>query len=135
MAKKKLNKEQILEISKEIAITKTDGLASMREIANKLNVSVGTIYNYYNNQESLWCDVFNEMWESTETSINDILIKDINNVEKIRRMIIVISRDIRKRNGFGFRLFDQLGSNKQFNEIYLFDVNDFLINSLNPYKL
>ncbi|MGD1821658.1 MAG: TetR/AcrR family transcriptional regulator [Pleomorphochaeta sp.] len=126
MANKKLNKQQIIEVAKDISIKKTTTLASMREIAKVLNVSVGTLYNYYDNQESLWCDVFNEMWEGTEESINNILKQNLDHNEKIKKMIIVITSDIKKRNGYGYKLFNLLGKNKQFSEIKLFNVRSFL---------
>ncbi|MCY1150908.1 MAG: TetR/AcrR family transcriptional regulator [Sphaerochaetaceae bacterium] len=126
MATKKLNRQQIIEITKDISIHKTNSLASMREIASKLNVSVGTLYNYYDNQESLWCDVFNKMWESTEKSIKNILNQEIPNADKMEKMIKLISSDIKKRNGYGYKLFNKIGNNLAYKQIKLFDVRKFL---------
>lgn len=126
MANKKLTKDQILEVAKTISINKSHELASMREISKFLNVSVGTIYNYYSNQESLWCEVFNKMWESSENSIKEILNLEIDRIEKIKKLIIIISNDIRSRNGYGYRLFIKLGTNENIDNFNLFNVRQLL---------
>ena len=98
----------------------------MRDISKTLKVSVGTLYNYYDNQENLWCDVFNKMWKETEISLNEILLLDISKVEKLKQIIIKISNDIRKRNGYGYKLFDKLGRNEINSEILIYNVREML---------
>lgn len=126
MAKKKISKEIILEKAKAIAINKVDGLASMREISNSLNVSPGTLYNYFDSQETLWCAIFNKMWSETKDSLNEILKKDISNDEKILKMLIIVSSDIESRNGYGYRLFQSFKTSPSSDFTELIDVRKLL---------
>ncbi len=60
------SKEAILNVSRELIITQGWAAVNIRNVAAACNVSVGSIYNYFNSKsdliaatvESVWCDIF-----------------------------------------------------------------------------
>ncbi len=66
------SKEAILNISREIILTKGISAISIRAVANACNVSIGSIYNYFDSKsellsatiESVWCEIFHSSRDS-----------------------------------------------------------------------
>lgn len=75
-------KRKILMAAVELSEQKKDANLEMREIAQKADVSVGSIYNYYDNKIELYKDIFLLKWYFFDLKINSkIKIEDTNYVK------------------------------------------------------
>lgn len=83
--------ELVLSASKKIAAEKGIKAISIRSVAEKANVSVGSVYNYYKNKESLinetiadiWCDIFHNAQGCRELdSFHDCVIWLISKIDQ-----------------------------------------------------
>ena len=83
--------ELLLNASKKIAAEKGIKAINIRSVAEKANVSVGSVYNYFKNKEALisetiadiWCDIFHNAEGCKELdSFHDCLIWLISMIDK-----------------------------------------------------
>ena len=59
---------------------------SMRELASRCNIGIGTVYNYFKNKMAIVGELFNDKWKYTIESIKEIRYKDISFEEKLRQI-------------------------------------------------
>lgn len=57
---------------------------SMRELALRCNIGLGTVYNYFKNKMAIVEELFNDKWKYTIEGIKEIKYQDINFEEKLR---------------------------------------------------
>ncbi|MBN2657096.1 MAG: TetR/AcrR family transcriptional regulator [Spirochaetales bacterium] len=65
-------------------------------IAEKLDVSVGSLYKYFNTKENIFLTVINRSVEVLEKTLNDVMGSEsgfFNKIERILRIIQIHSRD------------------------------------------
>ena len=73
----------------------------MKMIAQKCNIAVGTLYNYYPNKKQLFIHVLEESWSTTSHSLDEIYEMPLLPEEKLSRSIEVLYDDIHGRKGMG----------------------------------
>jgi len=57
---------------------------SMRELASRCNIGIGTVYNYFKNKMAIVGELFNDKWKYTIEGIKEIQYKEISFEEKLR---------------------------------------------------
>ncbi|WP_300381560.1 TetR/AcrR family transcriptional regulator [Clostridium sp.] len=57
---------------------------SMRELASRSDIGIGTVYNYFTNKMAIVGELFSSKWEFTIEVIKDIRYEDISFEKKIR---------------------------------------------------
>ncbi len=101
MRKKIITKEMLQTYALEII--KSEGLeaCSMRNLAKKAKIAVGTLYNYYDSHQKLLTDVFNSSWEKTIKRLNDSYNIRKTPEENITVYYKILLEEIRDRKGLG----------------------------------
>lgn len=84
------SREEILEVSKKMILENGISSINIREVAKRCNVSVGSIYNYYNSKtdiiletiKSVWMEIFAKL-EATEefSSFTEVIIWMFNTIK------------------------------------------------------
>lgn len=74
---------------------------SMKLIAKKAGIAVGTLYNYYNNKEELFLAVFKKSWQKTFFQLNQILTNNSSQTELLYQLSLTLYDEIRQRKGIG----------------------------------
>ncbi len=64
-------KEYIYKTAKETIFNKDNPTFSMRTIAKKCDVGIGTVYKYYGNKSDILLDIIKEFWLSYVTEIKE----------------------------------------------------------------
>ncbi len=80
-----------------------DGV-DMKMIAEKCNIAVGTLYNYYPNKNELFLNILKVSWEDTFLKLNKINMLNMPSKQKMRKFIEVIYNTIEKRRGIGWEV-------------------------------
>lgn len=57
---------------------------SMRELANRCGIALGTVYNYFENKMSLVREIFNDTWSEIIENLKLVKHKEISFEEKIK---------------------------------------------------
>lgn len=78
----------------------------MRMISTKSGVSVGTLYNYYENKKQLYISILKESWQDTFNKLDIINKYVISSEEKLTKFISTLYEDIEARNGLGKALIN-----------------------------
>lgn len=112
MRKKVVTKDSIIEIAAQIIEEKGLEQCNMREIAARLGIAVGTLYNYYKSRDLILNDLFHQSWNKTFQSLKQIQLEEVSFEEKIKKLIFKITDDINKRGGLGLELMRM--ENKEF---------------------
>ncbi|MGL5152947.1 MAG: TetR/AcrR family transcriptional regulator [Clostridium sp.] len=94
-------KENIFKAALELFSDNGYEFVEMKEIAKKAGVSIGTLYNYYENKKEIFIEVLNESWEETFIKISKIMDNENNDDDKKREIIRTLYYDITNRKGFG----------------------------------
>lgn len=85
--KKRETKAKILKTARDIFVEKGYENASIEDIANEVDISRATFFNYYPNKESLLVGIANEQKEKFEEYFEEIDRSDMGPLEKIIRVI------------------------------------------------
>lgn len=99
---KKLNvtKEELISLGIDIA--KEDGLSNItiRDFAKKADVSIGTVYHYFENKDNLLSEIIEGYWDKTiNDEIENIVTNStdfINSIEQIYSILFIKSSDFHK---------------------------------------
>jgi len=83
---------------------------TMRKLAGKVGIGVGTLYNYFSNKEDLFEEILLESWQATADKIKSNLDSDIKTI------ISILYDDIVDRKGLG-------------GYVIQFEINDTIIDS------
>lgn len=137
MRKKAVTKDSIIEMAAEIIEEKGTAQCNMREIAARLGIAVGTLYNYYNSRNLLLNDLFHQSWNKTFQSLEIIQNAEISFEEKIKKLVFVITDDINKRGGLGLELMKTQDKDLDFKKSQKFvDVGNHIVEIItNIYKI
>ena len=65
---------------------------SMRELANRCEIGLGTVYNYFENKMSLVSEIFNNTWTEILKELEEVKNKDIAFEEKIRLIYLGLEK-------------------------------------------
>jgi AcrR family transcriptional regulator len=77
-------REKILKEAYELLKEQGYESFSMRELASRCNIGIGTVYNYFKNKMAIVGELFNDKWKYTIEGIKEIRYKDISFEEKLR---------------------------------------------------
>lgn len=132
MNTKDISKDKILKISK--LILKRDGLnnLSIRNIAKEANVSIGSVYKYYDNKSEILLEIACDSWDKIIKKINNNIQ---NNLEDTIYSIYYILYKNNKPTD-GLLNHSKLFSNKKINkalekmENYQKDIKQIIKNSI-----
>ncbi len=114
-----------------IEIIKTEGLeaCSMRNLAKKAGIAVGTLYNYYDSHQKLLADVFNSSWEQTIKRLSDSYNLRKTPEENVAVYCKILFEEIRERKGLGKEVIKP-DTNILSNNAPYFELMDKLTDSL-----
>ncbi|MCF0149178.1 MAG: TetR/AcrR family transcriptional regulator [Clostridium sp.] len=65
---------------------------SMRELANRCDIGLGTVYNYFANKMSLVREIFNEIWINIIEDLRTVKVKEISFEEKIKLIYLGLEK-------------------------------------------
>ncbi|MFW6312069.1 MAG: TetR/AcrR family transcriptional regulator [Nanoarchaeota archaeon] len=77
---------------------------SMKMIADKTGIAVGTLYNYFSNKENLIFYVIKRSWNQSFKKLDSILIEDLSAEKKFEKFIITLYKEISARKVIGREL-------------------------------
>ncbi len=94
-------KEQILKTAERLFIQRGYEAVSMRDLAARVGIAVGTLYNYFPNKESLFTSLMADSWTRTFAVIDDVLAQtDLDRPDKLRKILEILYDGIKGRGGF-----------------------------------
>lgn len=76
----------------------------MKMIANRADIAVGTLYNYYSNKMQLYLSVLVNSWDDTLNKIDENNKPYISPESKIRKYVEILYDDIEGRKGLGLEI-------------------------------
>lgn len=65
---------------------------SMRELANRCDIGLGTVYNYFENKMSIVREIFNEIWIQIISNLETVKYKDISFEEKMKLIYLGLEK-------------------------------------------
>lgn len=74
---------------------------NMKLIAQEAGIAVGTLYNYYQNKEELFLDVFQKSWQKTFSHLDKILKNNSEEKDLLLKLVISLYDEIYQRKGIG----------------------------------
>ncbi|WBW96896.1 TetR/AcrR family transcriptional regulator [Oceanirhabdus sp. W0125-5] len=77
----------------------------MKAISKDVGIAVGTLYNYFPNKKTLYRKILTDSWNSTFEKVDKICGSDAIGKEKIKKVLIMIYKDVIDRKGLGRELF------------------------------
>ena len=98
-------KPQIKQAALELYETIGYNKVSMRGIAKKVGIAVGTLYNYYPNKDTLFISSLEESWLETIQNIENNISTGNNPEERLKLLITTLYEDVFNRKGLGRELF------------------------------
>jgi AcrR family transcriptional regulator len=84
---------------------------SMRGIAKKVGIAVGTLYNYYPNKNDLFLSSLEESWSQTIDNIENRIESSDHSEERLKLLITTLYEDVSARKGLGKELFSNNDDN------------------------
>ncbi|WMJ80879.1 TetR/AcrR family transcriptional regulator [Clostridium sp. MB40-C1] len=97
--------KKILDCAEKKFIHSSYSEVSMRKIAKDLNISVGTIYNYYSNKDHLFISVLKYSWDKTFSILKEVTNSNYNVEKKLELFFKSIFNELNRRNGIGRQIF------------------------------
>ena len=101
MRKKIVTKKDLQKYAAEIIKSRGLDECTMRNLAARSGIAVGTLYNYYPSREKLLNDVFTASWAETISNLKRILDTDLSPKKKISEYCNTIFEEINNRQGLG----------------------------------
>ncbi len=77
---------------------------SMKMIANKTGIAVGTLYNYFSNEEDLIFYVIKRSWRQSFKKLDSILSEELSAEKKLEKFIITLYKEVSARKVIGREL-------------------------------
>lgn len=100
-------KPQIKQAALELYETIGYDQVSMRGIATKLGIAVGTLYNYYPNKDTLFLSSLEESWLLTIENIEQHISKSEDPRDRLQLLVSTLYEDMIERKGLGKELFSK----------------------------
>lgn len=82
-----LSRNQLLDAAEEIFGTKGYHEATLREVAELAEFSVGSVYSFFANKDDLFLHVFLRRGEEFVVGIRAVVAEDVPPIEKLRRLV------------------------------------------------
>ena len=83
-------RENIIIEGRNLLLSKTYKELSIREIAKKCKIAVGTFYNYFPNKEELAVEIFRDDWKKIAILVEDLKQTEEPFKEKINKIYIAV---------------------------------------------
>jgi len=80
-------RKAILRAARDVFDEKGYAAATVDEIAQKAGISKGSIYNYFNNKEDLFAEVFTEAFEIEHADVDRLVREQLPAAERLRRLL------------------------------------------------
>jgi AcrR family transcriptional regulator len=93
-------KEEAMILFTEVGYEKV----SMRALAKKVGIAVGTLYNYFPNKEDLYMDILLNSWTLTLNSVEQLISEPVS-LDLLKSIIGVLMDDMISRQGLGKEVF------------------------------
>jgi len=125
MRKLENQKQIILEVTKDLILNNKYNELSIRKIAKECNISIGTIYNYYNDKNEIFIDIFKDFWTTFFNGLKNIKVSSdfIKTLDQFNNNLESISKRFRYELLSGFLEKDLLNKGKKLhNEHQLYFV-------------
>ena len=90
--KKALKRESILQASLHLFATQGFHRTTIPDIANKLKMSVGNLYNYFSSKDVLAKEIIKYTSEVLGNEIKEVNLQDISTEEKIKKIVALYFR-------------------------------------------
>lgn len=87
-SKPALTQKVIMDVARELFVKNGFQHVSMRQIAKELGCSHGALYYHFNNKAELFYALVKEHFLLLDQALDEILQKDINNIEKIEQSML-----------------------------------------------
>lgn len=105
MPKLMLNIEnQIFLSAKELFNERGYEQVNMKEISNRADIAVGTLYNYFCNKNELYLSVLENSWNATFEKLDKVLDKDIDEKFKLKSSLTIIYDEALDRRCMGIQV-------------------------------
>lgn len=115
MRRKSLSRESILKAAGDLVSEQGVNECTIRLLASRLDIAVGTVYNYFPSREDLLHDLFHSSWNDTFRKIGEFDQDASGSVkEAVEGAVAIVMDDIAARNGLGKEV---IGSRKGFEDI------------------
>ena len=85
---------------------------SMRELANRCEIGLGTVYNYFENKMSLVREIFNDTWIHIIDDLKTVKEKDIQFEEKIKLIYLSLEKFLIYHTEVFFQLSKEENNNE-----------------------
>ncbi len=111
--------DKIFLSAKELFYEKGYEHVNMKEISNRADIAVGTLYNYFSNKNELYISVLENSWNDTFEKLDEILSKNIDGKIKLKSSLTLIYEEILDRRCMGIqvRKEKELKGNKSMENI------------------
>lgn len=111
--------DRIFLSAKELFYEKGYEQVNMKEIAQRADMAVGTLYNYFSNKTDLYLSVLEQSWHGTFEKLDRIQGQDLAEDEKLRASISLIYDEVvdRRCMGVQVRKIKDLKGNKAISRI------------------
>ena len=114
--------DRIIEEAEKLFISDGFDGVSMRRLASKLNIAVGTLYNYFPNKTELFYSIMERSWEKTFNEIEALVSSgEGTDTQRRRRALDIIYNGIRSRGAFANKTFELESSGKHAHKIKAHD--------------
>lgn len=105
MRVKSLTKETVLDVAEHIVMTQGLNHCTIRNLANELNVAVGTLYNYYPSRDQLLHDLFQMSWNNTLSRLTALSEdSDLSIRSAMKAGLKILHEDVVNRGGLGIEI-------------------------------
>jgi len=106
---------------------------SMRAIAKKVGIAVGTLYNYYPNKDILFISSLEESWNDTIIHIEKNINGLTNPKERLYILITTLYDDVKARKGLGKELLSNKPENLALVSHIFIRLQTLIIELINDY--
>ncbi|HUU27158.1 MAG TPA: TetR/AcrR family transcriptional regulator [archaeon] len=94
------HRKEIIETAERIFSEKSYYLTSIQEIADAVEFSVGTIYNFFESKEDLYSKIFQFRFDEYMKMFEDVFISDDSSLRKIRKINVIKIKFFEKHKSF-----------------------------------
>ena len=93
-------REQIIQAAEEVIFSVGYEQAKMKDIAQKAELSKGTLYLYFDSKEELYMAIFSRGMDILRKEIGEVLTRDLSGIEMIREMGEAYIRFVREHPNY-----------------------------------
>lgn len=79
-------KQSIFDAARELAFKNGLQYVSIRNIAKKLGISIGTIYNYYPNKSAILFDIIEDFWKTVFRDFHKVMAEEADFFKQIEAL-------------------------------------------------